>query len=172
MKKIFLFFVYENCFVFRSKVQKSIVRFLSLDVKNETRYFHLLFPSNSFEIQLLNDLLENFKEKKTALLKLSKKIFKSISSESLASSLSSLIESINNNDEYQSESIVGLLEQHEEILRRVEQNRANSLKFTVIYILLAIGMISQGKNVEFGMKLIWNLLKKLSKDVRRTTFSH
>lgn len=156
--------------LFRSSVQQSIVRLLVLDTKNEMKYHHLLFPSNSSELNLLNHLLDNFKQQQpsvTPLLKLTKKIFKSATVDSLPTVLNTFIQSISSNDD-RAHILLPLLEQHEETLRLVEHNRPSWIKFCIIYILLGVKTIQRQENgeyIEVATSMMFKLLKKLSKEV-------
>lgn len=152
---------------FRSIVQRSVIRFLTLDEENEIRYVHLLFPSNQSELELFKDLLENFKEQKrplTNLVKVAKRSLKNVSTESIDTLIRSICL-----DEHRAEIGVRLLEKHEEILRLVELNRPNSIKFSVIFFILSVELIRQGKDEDASLpvKTIWKILKKFSVEVQK-----
>ena len=162
-------------FNFRLSVQQSIIRLLTMDLNNENKYFHLLFPSTLSEINLLNNLLENYKQQKqissssssSPLLKLTKKIFKSITIENLSTTIEIFIQSIINHEQKEY-ILIPLLQQHDEILRLVDDHRPNWIKFSIIYILLGIQTIKQLDNNEYiqlSTLMIFKLLKKLSQEV-------
>ncbi|CAF0784428.1 unnamed protein product [Adineta steineri] len=156
-----------------SPVQQSIVRLLSHDSISENKYLHLLFPTTSSELSLLNHLLDNSKQHKqslSSLLKLTKKVFKSTTIKTLSSTLDTFIQSITTNDD-QKNVLLPLLQQHDEILRLVEHHRPNWIKFSIIYILLGIETVKQQNNneyVELAIIMIFKLLKKLSKEISPT----
>ena len=82
---------------FRVSIQQSIIRFLTLDLTNENKYLHLLFPTTTSELNLLNNLLENSKQQNQSLsplIKLTKKIFKSATINTLSTTIVILIQSI------------------------------------------------------------------------------
>jgi hypothetical protein len=141
-----------------------------MDLTNEHKYLHLLFPTTLSELNLLNNLLENYKQQKnisSPLLKLTKKIFKSITIENLSTTIEIFIQSLVNYDD-QENILVPLLQQHDEVLRLVEHHRPNWIKFSIIYILLGIQTIKQKDNNEYiqlSAIMIFKLLKKLSKEV-------
>jgi hypothetical protein len=141
-----------------------------MDLTNEHKYLHLLFPTTLSELNLLNNLLENYKQQKnisSPLLKLTKKIFKSITIENLSTTIEIFIQSLTNCDD-QENILLPLLQQHDEVLRLVEHHRPNWIKFSIIYILLGIQTITQKNNNEYiqlSTIMIFKLLKKLSKEV-------
>jgi len=141
-----------------------------MDLTNENKYLHLLFPTTLSELNLLNNLLENYKQQKTIsspLLKLTKKNFKSTTIENLSTSIEIFIQSLTNHDD-QENILLPLLKQHDEVLRLVEHHRPNWIKFSIIYILLGIQTIQQKDNNEYiqlSTLMIFKLLKKLSKEV-------
>ncbi len=114
--------------------------------------------------------MENYKQQKQSLsplLKLTKKIFKSTTIETLSSTIDTFIQSLTSNDDRKN-TLLPLLQQHDEILRLVEHHRPNSIKFSIIYILLGIETIKQQDNneyIELATVMIFKLLKKLSKEV-------
>ncbi|CAF3430204.1 unnamed protein product [Rotaria sp. Silwood1] len=153
-----------------SSVQQSIVRLLALDSTSETKYLHLLFPTTSSELNLLNNLLENYKRQKqtsSPLLKLTKKTFKSTTIDNLLTTIDRFIQSITTNDDHQN-ILLPLLQQYDEILRLVEHYRPNWIKFSIIYILLGIETIKQQTNneyIELSTIIVFKLLKKLSQEI-------
>ncbi|CAF2088985.1 unnamed protein product [Rotaria magnacalcarata] len=152
-----------------SSVQQSIVRLLTLDPSSENKYLHLLFPTTSSELNLLNNLLENYKQKQTSspLLKLAKKNFKSTTVDSLSTAIARFIQSIPISDD-QSNILLPLLRQSDEILRLVEHFRPNWVKFAIIYVLLGIETIKQHANNEYNQLatiIVFKLLKSLSKEI-------
>jgi hypothetical protein len=157
-------------FDFRLPVQQSIIRLLTLDLTNENKYLHLLFPTTLSELNLLNNLLENYKQQKqtsSSLLKLTKKIFKSTTIDNLSATLETFIQSLTNHDDREN-ILLPFLQQHDEILRLVEHHRPNWIKFSIIFILLGIQTIKQQDNNEYiqlSTLMVFKLLKNLSKEV-------
>jgi len=157
-------------FDFRLPVQQSIIRLLTLDLTNENKYLHLLFPTTLSELNLLNNLLENYKQQKQSLsplLKLTKKIFKSTTIDTLSNTIDTFIQSLIINDD-RANILLPLLQQHDEILRLVEHHRPNWIKFSIIFILLGIQTIKQQDNNEYiqlSTLMVFKLLKNLSKEV-------
>ena len=155
---------------FRISVQESIIRLFTLDLSNEKKYLHLLFPTNTFELNLLNHLLDNSKQQKqnsSSLIKLTRKIFKSNTVENLSKTIETFLQALVKHDDRE-KILVPLLQQHDEILRLVEHHRPNWIKFAIIFILLGIETIKQQENNEYiqlSVILIFKLLKKLSNEV-------
>ena len=143
---------------------------LARDLTNENKYLYLLFPTTSLELNLLNDLLETYKQQKhisSPLLKLTRKIFKSATIETLSTRIHQFILSMTVNDD-QKQILLLVLRQCDEILRLVEHHRPNWIKFSIIYILLGIETIKQQNNNEsivLIVTMILKLLKNLSKEV-------
>lgn len=154
-------------------VQQSIVRLLTLDLTNEKKYLHLLFPSTLSELNLLNYFLENSKQNKqnsSPLLKLTKKIFKSTTIETLSSTMSTFLHALVEHDEHE-KILLPLLQQHDEILRLVEHHRPNWIKFAIIFILIGIETIKQHDNQEYtqlSVIMVFKLLKILANEVSFT----
>lgn len=154
-------------------MQQSIVRLLSVDSTNESKYLHLLFPTTSSELTLLNNLLDNYKKQNHALsplLKVVKKTFKSANIGALSTTIETFVQALTQSSERQ-EVLLPLLQQHDEVLRLVEHNRPSWIKFAVIYILLGVDTIKQQnveEYVELATVMIFKLLKKLSKEVSVT----
>lgn len=160
-------------FLFRISVQQSVIRLLTMDLTNEIKYLHLLFPTTLSELNLLNSLLENYKQQKnisSSLLKLTKKVFKSATIENLSTTIERFLQGLVEHDDREN-ILLPLLQQHDEILRLVEHHRPNWIKFAIIYILLGIQTIKQQNNNEYiqlSTLMIFKLLKKLSKEVGLT----
>lgn len=101
------------------------------------------------------------------LLKLAKKVFKSVTVDALPTTIERFIQSITNNDD-QENTLLPLFRQCDEILRLVEHYRPNWIKFAIIYVLLGIEAIQKHKNNEYtelGTIMIFKLIKQLSKEV-------
>jgi hypothetical protein len=114
--------------------------------------------------------LDNYKQQNQSLsplLKLTKKVFKSTTINSLSTTIDTFIQLlITNND--QANILLPLLRQHDEILRLVEHHRPNWVKFAIIYVLLGIETIKQQENkeyIELAIVIVFKLLKNLSKEV-------
>lgn len=145
-------------------VQQSIVQSLSFDLSNESKYIHLLFPSNQSELNLLEHFLDNSKQHKTnPLIKLTKKIYKSTTIDNLLSSIENFLQAIAKQNDGEKISTI-LFQHHDEILRLVEFNRPNWIKFALIYILLGIQTI-QGDDSQLAIIMVLNLLKRLNQEV-------
>ncbi|CAF1260717.1 unnamed protein product [Adineta ricciae] len=153
-----------------SAVQQSIVRLLSIDSTSENKYLHLLFPTTPSELNLLNNLLDSYKQHKhslSPLLKLTKKVFKSATMETLSSTIETFIQSLTNTSE-RKDVLLPLLQEHDEVLRLVEHNRPNWIKFAIIYTLLGVETIKQqdvNEYIELATVMIFKLLKKLAKEI-------
>jgi hypothetical protein len=156
--------------LFRISVQESIVRLFTLDLSDEKKYLHLLFPTNLSELNLFNKLLENYKQKKqnpSSLLKLTKKIFKSTTMENISTTIETFLQALVEHDDREN-VLLPLLQQHDEILRLVEHYRPNWIKFAIIYVLLGIQTINKQVNNEFvqlSVIMVFKLLKKLLNEV-------
>ena len=155
---------------FRAPVQESIVHLFTLDLSDEKKYLHLLFPTNLSELNLFNKLLENYKQKKqnpSSLLKLTKKIFKSTTVENISTTIETFLQALVEHDDREN-VLLPLLQQHDEILRLVEDYRPNWIKFAIIYVLLGIQIINKQVNNEFvqlSVIMVFKLLKKLLNEV-------
>lgn len=151
-------------------MQESIVRLLTFDLSNENKFLHLLFPSTISELNRLNHFLENSKQNKqntSPLLKLTKKIFKSTNIENLSSTMTTFLQALVEHNEPE-KVLFPFLQQHDEILRLVEQHRPNWIKFAVIFILLGIEIIKQQQNEQFiqlSVIMVFKLLKRLANEV-------
>lgn len=102
------------------------------------------------------------------MIKLTKKIFKSATVETLSTTIDRFISAIGTNDD-QADILLPLLQQSDEILRLVEHYRPNWIKFAIIYVLLGVETIKNHSDNEYNELAtisIFKLLKNLSNEVR------
>jgi hypothetical protein len=150
-----------------TNVQQTIVRYMTRNSSDDRRFVHLLFPSNSSEIQLLQHLLDAQKSSLTPLMKLAKKYFKNVQQETFVESFDKFLRSIDDHDDRTS-IFRSIFDQQEEIFRLMDSSRPNWIKFAVIFILLGLEAMKISELTEFSVRMILKLLQKLSKEVSRT----
>ncbi|CAF0748543.1 unnamed protein product [Didymodactylos carnosus] len=164
-------------------VQQEIVRLLadsSLSVTGSNvvfQFFHLFFPTTQSQFKLLKTVLDKLKkteDNQPSVLNIIEKCFKHVKSVKDLNNefYTSFIDTL-----AKSEFVFKIIEQHDNILRVVDNNRKNKIKYHVIYISLAIEAIRTHlkehqtlnmKHIELASVTTFKLLKKLHEEVTVT----